>query len=78
MTVTVQRLIQWLQEQPQDAIVELARVTGHDYGGAIVSMRPLEEKDFGDLVDVIDLRGNSQVAPNKPYYGKVYVQFGNT
>lgn len=80
MTVTVEKLIQWLQTQPQEAIVEVATVTGHGYGGAEVGYHELQESDLqenGEQVGVVDLRGNPHIKPDQPYYGKVYIQFGN-
>lgn len=81
MDVTAKRLIEWLQTQPEDAIIEVASVTGHGYDGPLVSMVTLQEKDlgdYGDEVSVVDMRGNPHVKPDAPYYNKVFIQFGNT
>ena len=72
MTVTVEKLIQWLQTQPQDAIVEVTTREG--------GLRELGEADlqeYGEYASVLDLRGNPLITPDKPYFGKVYVRFGD-
>lgn len=72
MTVTAAMLIQWLQAQPQDAIVEVTTKEG--------VLRDLQEADlqeYGEYASVLDLRGNPHITPDKPYFGKVYIRFGD-
>lgn len=81
MTVTVERMIQWLKTQPQDAILEVATVEGYTGSGdPIVGFNELQASDLKEeagMVEIMDLRGNPFVTPDKPYYGKVFIRLGN-
>lgn len=80
MKVTAARLIQWLQTQPEDAIIEVTTaVRGYGYNGDEVRTVELDEADlepYTGLVEVIDLRDNPYV--NDPADRKVYIRFGNS
>lgn len=74
----VSDLIEWLKTQDQGATVQVVRHTSgygyYDQGGNV------QEVDFDPLkhVEYVDLRGNSRIGPDKPYYQARTLLLGET
>lgn len=72
----VRDFIEWLKTQEQDAIVEVVvHKSGkgyYDQGGTAGTSVFDPEKH----VEICDLRGNSQITPDKSYYNTVTILLG--
>jgi hypothetical protein len=72
----VRDFIEWLKTQEQDATVEvISHKNGRGYyeqGGTAYNVEFDPEKH----VDICDLRGNSQITPDKSYYNSVTILIG--
>lgn len=73
--MTVRELINWLEDQDQEAIIQVvAHKSGtgyYDQGGTA------SEEDFTlDLSDYTDFRGNPFTGPDSPFYNQRFLLLG--
>lgn len=74
-SMNVKQMIEWLQTQPQDAIVEVVCTdTGNGYHqDTSVSTRKFDPTEH---VELYDWTGNKYVEPGDPHYNKKVLTLG--
>lgn len=73
--MSVSELVEWLKTQDQGAVVEVViHTSGRSYYEQGGTAKAVEFKT--ELSDYEDLRWNSRIPPDAPYYGKRTLRLG--
>lgn len=72
---TRDELIAYLQTLPEDVILQVCCEESRDWYTCVI-VEDLDLDPYTGNVEVMDMRGNPHVTPDRESYGKVYLQFG--